>query len=199
MIVGEAVPDDDAAPAAEIAVEASVGEAVPDDDPAATVESSAVTARVEAHAAAPEQQLQQQHAQKCSICLLDVLPDQHRSAAHPASGCIHSFHWACLAASLAVDTSCPNCRRPYHEHGVYEISPGPEGDTQRLHRPELRMREPSAGGPAADVQYTLGEQCCQHRLAYPMCAFLALLLGLLLCSGVLFLLANDTGDTQEHP
>jgi hypothetical protein len=41
MIVGEAVPDDDAAPAAEIAVEASVGEAVPDDDPAANVGSLA--------------------------------------------------------------------------------------------------------------------------------------------------------------
>eukprot|EP01046_Picozoa_sp_COSAG06_P000270 COSAG06_NODE_7_length_38054_cov_37.302569_32_plen_244_part_00 len=107
--------------------------------------------------------------QQCSICLLDVLPDQHRAAAHPDSGCPHEFHWACLADSLAlVSSTCPNCRRPYHVNGVYEISPDGE---RRLHVPDERVRAGAAGAgepirTRADDYGAVG-RFCQHRLALP--------------------------------
>lgn len=122
---------------------------------------------------------------QCSICLLDVLPEQHASAAHPDSGCLHSFHWACLATHLAVDTSCPNCRRPYHIHGVYEVSPTGE---RRLHVPQHRRREPR---PVDTSQYTMVQRCCMHKLAIPVIGMVSLIVALPICTMVLFLLAPD--------
>lgn len=102
--------------------------------------------------------------QQCSICLLDVLPNQHRATAHPDSGCRHSFHWPCLADALALSSTCPNCRRPYHVHGVYEISP--QGDS-RLHIPDARARSPRPDDGATMVEHGALGRCCQHKLALP--------------------------------
>ena len=124
-------------------------------------------------------------SQQCSICLLDVLPEHHASAAHPDSGCLHRFHWTCLATHLAVDTSCPNCRRPYHIHGVYEVSPTGE---RRLHMPEYRTREPR---PVDTSQYNMLQRCCMHRLAIPVIGVISLLIALPICTMVLLLLSPD--------
>ena len=80
---------------------------------------------------------------ECSICLAEVLETQHRAAAHPDSGCTHVFHWACLADSLALSSLCPLCRRPFHTHGIFEISATGE---RRHHIPDERHRQGPAGG-----------------------------------------------------
>ena len=101
--------------------------------------------------------------QQCSICLLDVLEEQHHSFAHPDSGCTHRFHWDCLANSLALSSQCPNCRRSYHELGVFEVLPDNGG--KRLHVPDLRVRD---SHPAADnPQGGILRRFCQSRLGLP--------------------------------
>jgi hypothetical protein len=59
--------------------------------------------------------------QQCSICLEDVTYGQKRGQAHPLSGCTHAFHWTCLLDALVYDSNCPNCRRPLHTYGLYEL------------------------------------------------------------------------------
>ena len=104
--------------------------------------------------------------QQCSICLLDVLKEQHHAYAHPDSGCTHKFHWSCLADSLALSSQCPNCRRPYHELGLFEVLPHNGGS--KHHIPDLRVREcqpPLADGAAGQGRV---QRWCQSRMALPV-------------------------------
>eukprot|EP01043_Picozoa_sp_COSAG02_P030375 COSAG02_NODE_1936_length_10314_cov_6.250024_2_plen_190_part_00 len=105
--------------------------------------------------------------QQCSICLLDVLEEQHHAYAHPESGCTHKFHWPCLADSLALSSQCPNCRRPYHDLGVFEVLAHDGGC--KHHIPDLRVREsqPTGAGGAAG-QGGLLQRFCQSRMALPV-------------------------------
>eukprot|EP01043_Picozoa_sp_COSAG02_P052166 COSAG02_NODE_5582_length_4214_cov_17.001215_1_plen_181_part_00 len=128
-------------------------------------------------------------SRQCSICLLDVLHEQRSSTAHPASGCLHTFHWDCLATALAVDTSCPNCRRPYHVHGVYEVSPTGE---RRLHKPQYRTREQV---PVDTSQYTMIQRCCMHRLAIPVIGMVSLLIAVPISTTLLILMVPDNNST----
>ena len=128
-------------------------------------------------------------SQQCSICLLDVLQEQRSSAAHPASGCLHTFHWDCLATALAVDTSCPNCRRPYHIHGVYEISPTGE---RRLHKPQYRTREPR---PVHTSEYTTIQRCCMHRMAIPVIGIISLVIAVPISTTLLILMVPENNST----
>ena len=105
--------------------------------------------------------------QQCSICLLDVCEEQHHACAHPDSGCTHKFHWPCLADSLALSSQCPNCRRPYHGLGVFEVLAHHGGS--KHHIPDLRVREsqPTGAGGAAE-QGGLLRRFCQSRMALPV-------------------------------
>eukprot|EP01043_Picozoa_sp_COSAG02_P068066 COSAG02_NODE_11167_length_1778_cov_1.790947_2_plen_164_part_00 len=125
--------------------------------------------------------------QQCSICLLDVLEEQHHAYAHPDSGCIHRFHWPCLADSLALSSQCPNCRRPYHELGVFEVVP--HGVGSKHHIPDLRVREsqpPRANGAVGQGGL---QRFCQSRMALPI---IIMVLGSPIAVTFCIMMARDT-------
>lgn len=78
--------------------------------------------------------------EQCSICLMDITEEEKRAKSHPANGCRHTFHWACLIDSLVLDSTCPNCRREYSRYGVYEIDGCSEQANAKLHLPDKHQR-----------------------------------------------------------
>jgi hypothetical protein len=125
--------------------------------------------------------------EKCSICLLDITKEDERGKAHPGNGCHHSFHWACLLGSLTLDSTCPNCRRDYSVHGVYQILGSSSADQDqpaaaKFHLPDKRQRGRADAAEWGRLQATVQPEALWHRVFVPAFVISLLVLAIVIAA-----------------
>ena len=114
--------------------------------------------------------------EQCSICLMDITEEEKRAKAHPANGCRHTFHWSCLIDSLVLDTTCPNCRREYSQHGVYEIDGCAKQINAKLHLPDKHQRSQVVdASETPHITGIMGQQPNKRSRNRFLCALFAVL------------------------